>query len=291
MFEISMRIFSIIFGVFILFSSAHARTFQTDNNQFITYSDIGRGRPIVLVHAFPTDRRLFELARNEIEGILHDSTIFRIISIDLWGFGQSSSANGHAIPMSEYANEVKQLLDHLNIEHAVIGGESMGGYVALAFLEQFPQKVEGLILSNTQSIADSPEAKTRREEIAIDVIEHGTEKLINEFISKALSSNADEKTTIFLKHILRQQDKMAIASALRGMALRHDTSHILAGTSIPILILAGENDKLISLSQSQNMHALAKNSKLIIIPNAGHLSSLEQPHNWILAIIDMFYKS
>jgi len=286
----SIRLFSLILAVFILVSSAHARTFQTDDNRFISYTDIGHGRPIVLVHAFPTDRRLFELVRNEIEDIFHDSIIFRVISIDLWGFGQSSPANGQAIPMSEYANEVSQLLEHLNIESAVIGGESMGGYVALAFLEQFPQKVEGLILSDTQSIADSPETKAKREATAVDVMEHGSENLVNEFISKAFSPDVDEKTKMFLNHILGQQDKMAIASALRGMALRNDTSNILANTSIPILILAGEKDMLISPKQSQNMHTLAKNSKLVIIPNAGHLSSLEQPHTWIWAVVDMFYE-
>jgi pimeloyl-ACP methyl ester carboxylesterase len=285
----STRVFIAIFAIFILFSSAHARTFQTADNRFISYTDIGQGRPIILVHAFPTDQRIFELARNEIEDIFHDSKIFRIISIDLWGFGQSSSANGKAITMTEYASEVSELLEYLNIKSAVIGGESMGGYVALAFLEKFPKKVEGLILSDTQSMADSPETKAKREADAVDVIEHGTRNLINKFISKALSPDASEKTKMFLNHVLEKQDKMAIASALRGMALRNDTSNILANSLLPILILTGEKDMLISPQQSQNMHALAKNSKLIIIPNAGHLSSLEQPHKWIWAVVDMFY--
>ncbi|EKD71078.1 MAG: alpha/beta hydrolase fold protein [uncultured bacterium] len=285
----SIRVFTAIFAIFVLFSPAHARTFQIADNRFISYTDIGHGRPIILIHAFPTDRRLWEPARNEIEDVFRDSRIFRIISIDLWGFGQSSSANGQAIMMSDYADEVSQLLDHLDIKSAVIGGESMGGYIALAFLEKFPKKVEGLILSDTQSIADSPETKAKREATAVDVIEHGTENLINEFISKALSPDASEKTRMFLKYVLEKQDKMAIASALRGMALRHDTSNILANSSLPILILTGEKDKVISPQQSQNMHALAKNSKLIVIPNAGHLSSLEQPKKWINAVIDMFY--
>lgn len=286
----SIRIFTVIFAIFILFSSAHARTFQTTDNRFISYTDIGHGRPLILIHAFPTDQRLWEPARKEIEDIFRDSRIFRLITIDLWGFGQSSPANGQAIAMADYASEVSQLLDYLNIKSAVIGGESMGGYVALAFLEKFPKKVEGLILSGTQSIADSPETKAKREANAVDVIEHGTENLINGFISKALSPDASERTKMFLKHILEKQDKMAIASALRGMALRNDTSNILANSSLPILILTGEKDMLISPQQSQNMHALAKNSKLVIIPNAGHLSSLEQPHKWIWAVVDMFYE-
>jgi pimeloyl-ACP methyl ester carboxylesterase len=287
----SMRTFSLIVMIFMLFSSAHARTFQTAENRFISYTDIGHGRPIVLIHAFPTDRRLFELARNEIEDIFHDSRIFRIITIDLWGFGQSSSVsvNGQAITMDEYASEVNELLKYLKIESTIVSGESMGGYVALAFLDKFPKKVEGLILSDTQSIADSPETKAKREATAVDVIQHGSESLMNEFTSKALSSTASEKTKLFLKYILEKQDKMAVASALRGMALRNDTSNILANTSIPVLILTGDKDMIISPEQSQNMHALAKNSKLIVIPNAGHLSSLEQPAIWAQAVIDMFY--
>ena len=74
--------------------------------------------------------------------IFEDSKIFRIITVDLWGFGQSSPTNGQAITMSDYASEVSQLMDYLNVKSAVIGGESMGGYVALAFLEKFPKKVE-----------------------------------------------------------------------------------------------------------------------------------------------------
>jgi len=286
----SSRIFIAIVTMLILISSAYARTFQTTDNRFISYTDIGHGRPIVLIHAFPTDQRLWELARKEIEDIFRDSYIFRIISIDLWGFGQSSSisTNGQAITMADYANEVNELLSSLDIKNAVIGGESMGGYVALAFLEKFPQKVEGLILSSTQSIADTLETKEKREATAVDVIEHGTEQLINEFILKALSPDTSEKSKLFLKHILSKQDKMAIASALRDMTLRHDTSNMLANTSLPILILAGEKDKIISPQQSQHMHALAKNSKLVIIPNAGHLLSLEQAHQWIWAVVAMF---
>ncbi len=283
----TILIMTVLFAM--LISTAHARTFQTADHRFISYTDIGHGRPIVLIHAFPTDRRLFELARNEIEDIFHDSKIFRIISVDLWGFGQSTATDGQAIHMSDYADEVNQLLDYLKINNAIIGGESMGGYIALAFLEKFPNKVEGLILSGTQSIADTEEMKAKREATAMDILEHGTDKFLNEFSTKALSENALERTKLFLRHILEKQDKMAIASALRGMALRSDTSHVLANSSLPILIMAGENDIVISPEQSRNMHAIAKNSKLLIIPNGGHLVSLEQPYKWIWAIVDMFY--
>lgn len=91
-----------------------------------------------------------------------------------------------------------------------------------------------------------------------------------------------------LHGILRGQKPTAIASALRGMALREDTSTLLAKSTMPVLIISGEQDKLISPLQSQKMHTLAPNSKLVIIPNAGHLSNLEQPAEWNKSVMDMF---
>lgn len=251
--------------------------------QFISYNDIGEGKPLILIHAFPTDQRLWQPQQEELK------EHFRVITLDLWGFGESSSVDGKAISMAEYADEVKQLLDYLKIDKAIIGGESMGGYIALAFLEKYPNQTLGLVLSNTQAVADSPETKATREKTALDVLKNGTENLINGFMSKALSSNASQQTKDYLHHhILTLQKSSAIASALRGMALRNSTSAILVTTKLPILIITGELDNVISPQQSIDMHSLSKNSQLIILSNAGHLSNLEQPKQWNQAVIEMF---
>lgn len=92
----------------------------------------------------------------------------------------------------------------------------------------------------------------------------------------------------FLRKMAESQTATGIASALRGMALREDTSSVLAATSLPVLIITGDKDTLISPQQSQHMHELAKNSKLVILTNAGHLSSLEQADQWNRAVIEMF---
>lgn len=277
----------LIVAFFYFFSSislAFATSLYTQKNKFISYTEVGQGKPLVLIHAFPTNQRLWKPQQDGLKNK------FRIITLDLWGFGKSSPTNGQAITMTDYADEVKQLLDRLHIQKALVGGESMGGYVALAFLEKYPDKVEGLVLSDTQSISDSPEIQAKRETNAVDVLEHGTVNLINGFIPKALSPKAQEKTKVFLRHILEKQKATAIASALRGMAVRHDTSDLLANSTLPILIITGDQDTLISSQQSDNMHALAKNSQLIVLTNAGHLSSLEKPKQWNQAVIDMFYR-
>lgn len=251
----------------------------------IVYTDEGAGQPIVFIHAFPTDKNLWKPQQEKLK------KYFRVITLDLWGFGQAEETDGKAITMTTYADEVKKLLTQLHIKKAIIAGESMGGYITLAFLEKYPQHVSGLILSDTQSIADSDEAKIKREKAALDVLENGPANLISGFMTKALTPEAPEATKNFLLDILNSQKPAGIASALRGMALRHDTSQFLAETSLPILILTGDKDTLISPEQSQNMNSLAKNSKLAVIANAAHLSNLEQPELWNEAVIEMFYKT
>ncbi|WP_131783768.1 alpha/beta fold hydrolase [Legionella gresilensis] len=252
------------------------------HNKFISYNDIGEGKPLVLIHAFPTDKRLWSLQE---KGLVKK---FRIISLDLWGFGESSSVDGSTISMIHYADEIHQLLDYLHIEKAIIGGESMGGYIALAFLEKYPSQVEGLVLSNTQANDDDLDTKASREKLATEIIEKGSDEYVKKFLTKALSPKATESTKAYLSHILVSQKPVALASALRGMAIRNKMFHALANTNIPILIITSDQDMIISSQRSEEMHAVAKNSQLITISNAGHLSNLEQPEQWNNAVISAF---
>lgn len=248
----------------------------------ISYTDVGSGKPMILIHAFPADQNLWQPQR---EGLKQH---FRVITLDLLGFGKSASVDGKAITMTEYADEVRQLLDQLHIDKAVVGGESMGGYIALAFLEKYPERVSGLILSDTQSISDTDEAKAKRETSAEDVLTNGTAGLISGFMPKALSSNASLETRQYLKSILDSQSPFAVASALRGMALRKDLSDVLAESNLPTLIITGNEDVVISPLQSDTMHRLARNSKLVKIADAGHLPSLEKPDEWNRAVIEFY---
>ncbi len=276
----STRIFHKVFAVF-------AMLFLTTSMALadpISYTDTGQGEPLVLIHAFATDQQLWKAQQDGLKGK------FRVITLDLQGFGNSAPTDGKAITMSDYANEIMNVMDKLHIEKAIIGGESMGGYVALAFLEKYPNKVNGLVLSNTQSIPDNAETKVKREANAVEVLEKGTEKLVNGLIPKLLSPTASKQTKEFLRQMLERQKATAIASALRGMALRNDTSNVLADTTLPILIITGDQDALIPLQQGQDMHKLAKKSKLITLKDAGHFSNLDQPEKWNQAVSQMFNK-
>jgi len=275
-----MTFASLLISIFTFISSCvYAKSMSPEP---ISYTDVGTGKPVILIHAFPSDQQLWQ---PQLTGLKNH---FRVITLDLYGFGKSFAVDGQAITMANYADEVKQLLDQLHIQGAIIGGESMGGYIALAFLEKYPEQVTGLILSDTQSIADTEEAKAKRETTALGVLQNGTSAFIEGFMPKALSAGATSETRQFLKDILSKQSSFAVAAALRGMALRHDTSSVLANTALPILIITGDQDSLISPQQSHAMHALAKNSKLITLSAAGHLASLEKADDWNRAVIDYF---
>src|SRR5215213_1528221 len=121
----------------------------------MAYTDAGSGRPIVLIHGYPFNRSLWN------EQVAALSNTYRVIAPDLRGFGESDSSPA-PVTMNRMAQDVAQLMEHLEIPQAVVGGLSMGGYVALAFYKQFPSRVRALVLADTRAQADTEEAKQTR---------------------------------------------------------------------------------------------------------------------------------
>lgn len=280
-------IYFILCCISFCFLNAHAKVKQvvTSDKKVISYTIAGKGQPLVLIHPFPTDKTLWAPQQATLQ------KHFRVITIDLWGFGQSTLLNKRAITMADYADEVKQLLDALHIQHAIIGGESMGGYVALAFLAKYPQAVNGLILSGTQAIAADQKMKEEDELQAREILAQGTHNLLADFMPKALSAQAPAQAKQYLFSIVQKQPAKAVALALCGIASRQDTSTILLNTKLPVLILTGDHDEIIPAQQSEEMHRLAKNSKLVVFKNVGHLASLEQAELWNCEVINYFARS
>ena len=127
---------------------------QIDNIK-IAYTDVGSGRPVVLIHGYPFNRSLWN---EQVEAL---SGSYRVIAPDLRGFGESDSSDGSST-MSRMAQDVAALLDHLGVPRATFGALSMGGYVTLAFYKQFASRVRALILADTRAQADTEQAKQNR---------------------------------------------------------------------------------------------------------------------------------
>ncbi len=236
----------------------------------LEYDDIGNGLPLLLIHGFPLDRTMW---RSQIAGLQHT---YRVIAPDLHGFGNSSDTDGEAVSMEQYAADMKALLDSLNASQTVVGGISMGGYVALALYAQFHDRVKGLILANTRATPDSVEGKQARLDNARKVGEMGSRFLIEDMAPKMLGPSSRSEQVITVRSIMAKQRTAGIMSALRGMAARPDRTSLLRFATVPILIITGSADMLIPPSDSEAMQALAPDGTFVSIPDAGHLSNIDK---------------
>src|SRR4051794_22177003 len=134
---------------------------------------------LVLLHAFPVDARIFDPVRDALSGAT------RLLTPDLAGFG-GSPLPAQPPSIDALADEVVRTLDDLGIASAVIGGVSMGGYVALAFARRHPSRLRGLVLASTRAGADAPAGRERRERIAKTVLEEGSVRVVREEVAPGL---------------------------------------------------------------------------------------------------------
>ena len=238
----------------------------------LAYTDAGVGLPVVLLHGYPFNRSLW----NEQVSALSNS--FRVITPDLRGHGESEATTG-AATMNRMAQDVALLLDHLEIPRAVIGGLSMGGYVALAFYKQFPSRVRALVLADTRAQADTEEGKQTRHQQAEKALAEGMAGIADAMLPKLLTPDTVSKRPELVKRVRDMMLKTkpeGAAGALLGMAERDDHTPLLAQISCPTLILVGHDDPITPVQDSEKMHREIAGSRLVVLDNAAHVSNLER---------------
>ena len=212
-----------------------------------TWLEAGAGWPVVLLHAFPLSADMW---RPQLDRVPES---WRFIAPDLRGFGRSLPPKGgsHNVhegdtSMDDYAADVLALMDGLEIESAAIGGLSMGGYVTFAMFREQPSRFTGMILADTRSQADTLPAREGR---------------------------------VRLRGVLAKDGP-------RGVADQMLPTLLLADISCATLVVVGDQDEITPVAEAQAMQAAIPQSTLCVIPDAGHLSSLEQPDAFSRALAD-----
>jgi 3-oxoadipate enol-lactonase len=233
----------------------------------LAYSRRGRGTPLILIHGFPLDSTLW----SEILPYLEND--FDLILPDLRGFGQSSTITSQ-YTISDMADDLAGLLDHLGIEKAAVAGHSMGGYVALAFAKKYPQRVSGLALVSSQAVADSPERREGRYKTAADVEEQDV-GIVVEAMTPKLS--ADIKVQKFVRGVIEKQSKSAVIGVLQAMAEREDMSEFLSGFTSPLVLIHGNADQLIPIERAKEIKSANPSARLVELEGAGHMPMMEFP--------------
>lgn len=244
------------------------------------HGESGTGEPLVLLHAFPLNRRMWD---PQVRALCAGR---RIITPDYPGFGRSPRPCAQP-DMRHYAEGVCGLLDSLGLERVALGGLSMGGYVALAFMRLFPERVSSLILANTRPDADPEEVRETRRELARRVTEEGVGILPGLQMERLLSGRTlQEKPEVveWVRGMILESSPDGVVAALGTMKDRPDSTAGLGEIHVPTLVIAGEEDELSTPEIMEEMSQKIPDSSYAVLPNAGHLSNLEAPEEFNAAL-------
>jgi 3-oxoadipate enol-lactonase len=241
-------------------------------SDILPYTDRGRGDPVVFLHGFPLDRRMWEAQTAKL------SDHYRVIAPDLRGFGQSRRSDPFTI--ESLADDTHLFLEQLAATPCVLAGLSMGGYVALAYAKKYPNDLRGLILVDTKAEADTPQAREGRAKMIEQARTSGAGAVADQMLPKMLSPATQEGRPDVVKTLRAMMagcSPQTIEYALAAMRDRPDRSGELRGIKVPTLVIVGDADAITPPDVAEKMHKAIPGSKLEVIRGAGHMSPMEQP--------------
>jgi pimeloyl-ACP methyl ester carboxylesterase len=243
----------------------------------------GAGTPVVLLHAFPLDGRMWAPQVEALAGS------YQLIVPDLRGFGAASEQAVEEAGMDLLADDVARLLDDRGLDRVVLGGLSLGGYVALAFVRRHADRLGGLLLLDTKASADTEPARADRLRMVERVLAEGSGFLPEAMLPRLLGKTSLEERPELVERVtvlIREQDPRAVAGAQRGMAARPDATDVLAGIAVPTLVVHGEEDAIIGPEAGRELAAAIPDARFLLVERAGHLANLEQPEVVNEALLD-----
>lgn len=212
----------------------------------------------------------------QIEGL---SDTYWVIAPDLRGFGQSDVTDG-PLTMAQIADDLAGLLDALGVgDPVVLCGLSMGGYVAWEFFRRHRERLRGLVLCDTRAACDAPEVAQNRRDTAAKVVGEGSqimEGMLAKLFSQATLAERPELVDQ-TREVICRTNPQGIAAAALGMAQRIDATSLLPEIDCPALVIVGEEDVISPVAEMQGIAGVIPAASLVRIPQAGHMSPLEQP--------------
>ncbi|MBI5216475.1 MAG: alpha/beta fold hydrolase [Ignavibacteriae bacterium] len=227
--------------------------------------------PIVFIHGFPFSK---EMWKPQVDALKEK---YFCITYDVRGHGKSEVGDGQ-YTIELFVDDLIDLLDALKLRDVVLVGLSMGGYIALRTIERHLERVRALVLCDTKSEADTNENKIKRAS-QINIIKAKGLKAFSEGFLKAVfdeqTFGTNPKAIELIRTIINTNPPIGICGTLIALAARTDTTESLSRINVPTLILIGEHDALTPPSASQAIQKKIPHSEMYIIPNAAHMSNLE----------------
>lgn len=238
----------------------------------IAVEERGDGPALLFVHGYPLDRSLW---RHQME----EFPTWRRIAPDLRGFGASAAARPEPT-LARHADDLAAVLDALAVDQAVVCGLSMGGYITFEFLRRHRARVRGLILMDTKAEADGAEGKKARDQAVALAEEKGAAAIADAMMPKLMApgtATSQPALVAAVRAMMRRASVPGIVAALRAMRDRPDSTDLLPGITVPTLAVCGAEDVLTPRAGMRAIAERVREARYVEVPNAGHLSPLEQP--------------
>jgi len=229
--------------------------------------------PVLFLHGFPFSHEMWTEQFAAVE------KQYRGIAYDLRGHGMSDVLDGQ-YTIEGHVDDLIALLDNLQINKTIVVGLSMGGYITLRALQRNPERFVGAVLCDTRSDPDSDDGKLKRFEAIKVVKEYGSAHFAKAFVKAVFAPESFEimsETVAFIQKTIERTPPLSIAGTLLALASRMDTTPSLDQISVPTLIMVGEKDVVTPPAAARAMHDKIRGSQLAVIPNAAHMSNLENP--------------
>lgn len=236
---------------------------------------------LVLLHAFPLAAEMWQPQAAALPAR------WRVVAPDLAGFGESSPGTSASPSMDDYARDVLALLDHLRVDAAVVAGLSMGGYLVFALQRLAPARLRGVVLADTRPEADSEQARALRA-ATLEILDcDGPGGVADAMIPKLLgatSRSTRDGLVTAVRKLVSAQPADGLRRAVLALRSRPDSTPLLREITVPALIVVGDEDEITGPEIARHMHGQIAGAGLALIGGAGHLSNLEQPAAFNLAL-------
>ncbi len=246
----------------------------------LKYKSAGRGPAVVFIHGFCEEKSLWNDFLNHFQSDYH------VITPDLPGFGESP-LNITPVSMEYFADEVRYLLKDLSVKECVIIGHSLGGYVALAFAEKYPEMLKGLGLFHSMAFADSPEKQENRNKTIQFIEKNGVAPFADSFVEPLFFMRNRKNLQKEIQGMIETTKNTSMKSIIettKAMRDRKERTDVLKNTEVPVLFIVGKDDGPVPLEKSLEQCYLPKHSVVHFFSECGHMGMFEKREETLKAV-------
>ncbi|MES2730836.1 MAG: alpha/beta hydrolase [Bacteroidota bacterium] len=251
----------------------------------LVYRISGKGKTVLFLHGFCENKDLWLAFENRL------SASYQVIVVDLPGFGESLD-NTQYQSIDMMAREVFKALSLEQIHHCVVVGHSLGGYVAMALADLYPQLLSGLCLFHSTAYPDSDEKKHTRDKTATFIEKRGLEPFLETFVPSIFFADTRAALADRIKVYYERARQTPVATAVavtKAMRDRPDRSAVLAKVDCPVMFIAGKEDTAVPIETNKAQFFLPKKSTIHILSDTAHMGMYEQETE-TLAMVENFVR-